>query len=251
MSIGHALLVSADADAIKQFSTALQQFSISPDLCSDARKAVNLLNRKKFEAVVVDLKLGDQSAAVFDVLRFSSSNRTAVTFAIGDQPACSTAACKEKATFLIRRPLSTRSILSTLKPAYGLILRERRRYFRCPISIPVTVGKPTMWKLQCFSVNISEGGMALKTSIPLNVGEQLQICFTLPEHNAISLDATVRWCKAGCLGLRFTAVRPDRIAELQSWLAEKLEELLPSFVATELEKPSESFHASLHTETLV
>jgi hypothetical protein len=45
----------------------------------------------------------------------------------------------EQRTVILGDNISTQSIRSTLKPAYGLILRERRRYFRCPISIPVTI----------------------------------------------------------------------------------------------------------------
>ena len=61
-----------------------------------------------------------------------------MTFAIGDSDAEGTA-FRKKSEFVFERPLSAQSIRNTLKPAYGLILRERRRYFRCPISIPVII----------------------------------------------------------------------------------------------------------------
>ena len=61
MSIGLALLVSADPVTIQQFSLALRELSISPDACQDAASADLLLKRRKFDAVIVDLQLGEQS----------------------------------------------------------------------------------------------------------------------------------------------------------------------------------------------
>jgi hypothetical protein len=104
---------------------------------------------------------------------------SAVTFAISDNDAEGTA-FRKRSEFVFERPLSTQSIRNTLKPAYGLILRERRRYFRCPISIPVTVLRRNIPEVRYHGVNISAEGMALSTFVPLNIGEDVQIQFTLP-----------------------------------------------------------------------
>jgi len=87
MSIGLALLVSADPATIQQFSLALRELSISPDACQDAASAGLLLKRRKFNAVIVDFQLGEQSGHILDEARLSPSNRTAVTFGIGDKMA--------------------------------------------------------------------------------------------------------------------------------------------------------------------
>src|SRR5208282_4134783 len=88
----------------------------------------------------------------------------------------------EHTGFVFERPLSTQSIRRTLKPAYGLILRERRRYFRYPVAIAVTIRRRNTPEVRCYSVNISEGGMAVSTSVPLSAGEEVQVQFTLPDH---------------------------------------------------------------------
>jgi hypothetical protein len=79
-----------------------------------------------------------------------------VTFAISGRDADATAAFRNKAGFVFERPFSTKAIRNT-QPAYGLILRERRRYFRCPISIPIVIVRRTLPEVCCNSVNISEG----------------------------------------------------------------------------------------------
>lgn len=237
MSIGLALLVSADPGVVQQFSLALRELSISPDICREAEGAVHLLNRRKFDAVIVDLQLGDQCGRILDEVHRSLSNRTAVTFAIGGDNVGSTASFRRRTRFVFERPVSAQSIRSTLKPAYGMILRERRRYFRCPASIPVTVLLKNMPEFHCQSVNISEGGMALSTSALFSVGEEVQIQFTLPGHEIpFSAKSTVCWLKSGNLGVRFVSLSSEHKSELQGWLSRKLEEALPDFVAQQFQK---------------
>jgi PilZ domain len=237
MSIGLALLVSADPVTIRQFSDALQTLSISPEVCEQAPAAMGLLNRRKFEAVIVDLQLGEQCGRILDEVRVSASNRTAVTLAIGGDNVESTASFRRRAGFVFERPVSAQSIRSTLKPAYGMILRERRRYFRHPAPIPVTVLIKNMPEVRCHSVNIGEGGMALSTAVLLSVGEEVQIQFTLPGPEIrFSVKSTVCWLKSGQFGLRFGSLSPEHKSELQGWLSRKLEERLRNFVAQQFQK---------------
>ena len=109
MSIGLALLVSADPVTIRQFSHALQELSISPDVCREVPASLRLLNCRKFDAVIVDLQLGEQCGLILDEVHLSPSNRTAVTFAISGSDAEDTA-IRKRSEFVFARPLSTESI---------------------------------------------------------------------------------------------------------------------------------------------
>jgi diguanylate cyclase (GGDEF)-like protein/PAS domain S-box-containing protein len=237
MSIGLALLVSADPSTIQQFSLALRELSISPDACQDAASAALLLKRRKFDAVIVDLQLGEQSEDILDEAQLSPSNRTAVTFGIGDKDAEVTSAFRKKSQFVFERPVSAQSIHKTLKPAYGLILRERRRYFRCPVSTPVTIQRENRQQVRCFSLNISEGGMALSTQVPLLPGERVRVQFPLPDHEVPLLaESTICWSKTGHSGVRFLSISDEQKSELQAWLSQKLEQTLPEGVADQFRK---------------
>src|SRR5580704_17538920 len=232
MSIGLALLVSTDPVAIQQFRHALQQLSISPDVCTEVPAAIHLLNRKKFDAVIVDLQLGEQSGKLLDEAHRSATNRTTVTFAISGSDRETTAAFRKRSSFVFERPLTAHSIRSTLKPAYGLILRERRCYFRCPVSIPVVILRRTKPEVRCSSVNVSEGGVALSTIVPLDTGEKVHVQFTLPGHEVpFVADSTICWLKTGHIGLRFVSLSQEHKSELQGWLSRKLEDMLPEIVA--------------------
>jgi hypothetical protein len=237
MAIAFALLVSAEPVTIGQFSLALRELSISPDVCREAEGAVRLLNHRKFDAVVVDLQLGQQCGLILDGLNRSLSNRTAVTFAISGGDADASATFSRRTGFVFGRPLSPQSIRSTLKPAYGLILREQRRYFRCPTSIPVTVLIKNMPEVHCHSVNISEGGIALSTSVPLRLGEEVQIQFILPGSKVpFSVESKICWLKTDHFGLRFVSLSREHKSELQEWLSRKLEEGLPESIARQFQK---------------
>jgi CheY-like chemotaxis protein len=241
MAIAFALLVSADPVVTQQFSLALRELSVSPDICREAEGAVRLLNRRKFDAVIVDLQLGNQCGLILDEVHQSLSNRTAVTFAISGNDVDTSATFSRRTGFVFRRPFSPQSIRNVLKPAYGLILRERRRYFRCPISSPVTIVRRSMPEVRCLSVNISEGGMAVSTSVPFNAGEAVQVQFTIPDYKfPFVAESTICWLKTGHFGLSFVSLSPERKSELQEWLSRKLEEALPESITRQFQKAENS-----------
>src|SRR5271165_2242010 len=127
MAMALALLVSADPVIMQQFSRALKELSISSEVCREVPASIGLLTKRKFDAVLIDLQLGEQCGLILTQL--SASNLTAVTFAISASDVKATADFRRRTGFVFGRPFSAQSIRSTLRPAYGLILRERRRYF--------------------------------------------------------------------------------------------------------------------------
>jgi len=237
MSMGSVLVVSNDACTTKVLSASMQQLAMSPEVCVEASAALGLLSQRKFEAVMVDLQLGDQARAVLEKIRVSPSNRTAVIFTISDSDAETAAAFKSGSNFVLRRPLSPASIDRSLKVAYGLIVRERRRYFRCPVEIPTEVRRPGMQVVQGKALNISEGGIAIASSVSLKTGVQVRVEFILPERESqFAVESTICWCSEGCFGLQFTSLPPHLASELQEWLSRRLEESLPASVADKFRK---------------
>lgn len=231
MEIASALLVTADSDAILDFSWALKELSILPEICQQTAGAITLLSKQKFDAVLVDLQLGEDAGKFLDFVRVSPSNQTAVTFAIGSDDAKATALLRRKAGFFFERPLSMQSVRSTLKPAYGLILRERRRYFRYPAAFSLTILRQGMPEVRCVSVNWSEGGMAGIASTVFKAGEQIQIQFTLPGGKTPYVaESRVSWWKDGRFGVRIVSLSEKGRSDLHDWLLQKQEAMLPEFV---------------------
>src|ERR1700722_17833781 len=136
-SIGSALLVSDDAAIIRSLSESMQQLAISTEVCPQIAVAPGLMDRRQFGAIIVDLQLGDQARRLLKKVRRSLSNRTAVVFAISNSDAEAAVAFRDGSNFVLRRPLSVGAIEQSLRAAYGLILREQRRHFRCPVDVPI------------------------------------------------------------------------------------------------------------------
>ena len=246
MAIASALLVSADPVTIQQFSLALREISISSEVCQEVPASIRLLTERKFDAVLIDLQLGVESGVILDFVRLSPLNRTAVTFAISGCDSDAAAVFRKKSGFTFERPFSAQSIRRTLRSSYGLILRERRRYFRSPVTIPVTILRQGMPAVRCYSANISEGGMAVSTSVALGAGEDVRVEFILPNHkHPLVAQSRVCWGQAGRLGIRFMSVPAERKSEIQNWLSQRQEEMLPELVTRKLQNTERSFTAAV------
>jgi DNA-binding response OmpR family regulator len=235
-SIGNALLISSDYDANEYLVAALTEFAITGEVCADVSLSFDLLNRRKFLVIIVDLLLGDKSLEVLERVRLSRSNQTTVVFAIAanDDGALS----KAGAHFVIRRPLSVESIRRTLQAAYGSIVREHRRYFRCPLGITISIRDLKNRVIQCHTLNISEGGLAITTPEPFKPGERVHIFLFLSGHlSQFATESEICWCdKQGRVGLRFVNLSTEQRCVLQDWLAHRLEESLPESIARKFQR---------------
>ena len=226
---GTALVVCRDAPTRQLMIESLQLLAIRPEICEDWLVAINLLDKRKFEAVIVDLLLGEEALAVLARLRFSRANHTAVSFAITTGAGAQTSD-RPDSIFVLQRPLSPASIDHNLRAAFGLIVRERRRYFRCPIEVPAFVRPQQHEDLLCQTVNISEGGIALNVPATLDLDSTALVRVSLPDRpNEFFAETRVVWRgQGGLVGLEFRSLTPPQKSELQEWLARKLDETLPA-----------------------
>jgi PilZ domain len=229
---GSALLVSGDPPTIDLLRASLKQLAISTEICVEASRAPDLVKQRKFGAIIVDEQPGNRLPSLLEKVRRSPSNRTSVSFAIIDNEADTAVAFKEGFNFVLRRPLSESSVDPSLRAAYGLILREQRRYFRCPVDIAATFRHSGMQEFSGQVVNISEGGIAVSTGLSLKPGIEVQVQFVLPGYESqFATQSVVCWCKEEFMGLRFISLSAQSKAKLQEWLSRRLEHSLPESVA--------------------
>lgn len=98
--------------------------------------------------------------------------------------------------------------------------QNRRKSSRAPAEVKVdyrTIGS----FITDYSKDISQGGIFIATSLPLNVGDQVRLRITLPGHVLpFALEGVVRWAiQAGVsdkpgMGVEFTAFDDQVKAEL-------------------------------------
>jgi ActR/RegA family two-component response regulator len=228
-AFGTALIVSEDTVATRQIAEALQELALAVEVCTKISDAMDQVNHSKLEVAVIDFSLGNHAALLLEQLRGSASNRTAVAFAITNSSVETAYALKAGSSFALQRPLTFDSLRHTLQAAYGLIVRERRRYFRYPISVPAAAFKKGESEIFGKTVNVSERGVAFSGSAPLGPGAEVSMQFTLTNPQlAVTADCRVCWTNdRGQSGLSFLFLPSDLSSDLQDWLARKLEEQLP------------------------
>lgn len=231
-AVGTALIVSEDAVVTRQLAEAMQDLALSVEVWIKPSGAVDRVRRSKLEVVVIDFALGNLATLLVQQVRSSLSNRSAVTFAITGSSSETTNALNAGCNFALEKPLTYDSIQHTFRAAFGLIIRERRRYFRYPICVPAMAhgkGEPEIYGE---TVNVSEQGMAFGSATPLTPGTEVTIQFTLTKPQ-LAVAATCKVCWTNDKrqsGLLFLYLHSDVRSELHAWIAQKLEEQLPEGV---------------------
>jgi CheY-like chemotaxis protein len=222
------LLVSGDIQTIDTVCESMSTLEMHVEVCSDFVFATRKLCHSKFEALVVDFR---EKAMALDLLKKSremTSHKAAVVIAILNKNDEMPSAFRAGASFVLVKPLSPAVLMRTLKVSYPLMVRERRRSFRCPLQIPVYVTSGSRPEFIAASVNISEIGIALTASPGLEVGDRVSLRLTLP-HTQVEakIGAEVCWCDpAGSSGMEFVQASSSVTEQLISWLASRLEEYL-------------------------
>lgn len=229
--VGRALVASNDPAVARQLTSVMQQFAIAVEVCTDIPTVATLIHTRKFEAIILDLALGGEVAQIIERIRFSPSNSNCVTFAALDSAA--SVDFKVQPNFVIPKPFDDKLVASVFKAALGLIIRDYRRYFRCPLAVPVLIHIDSTAQIPCETMNISEGGLAVTTIVNFDPGAAVKVEFALPNEPAtFNIDAEICWCdKKGRAGLHFRAVSPDQQVLLQNWLSRKIEQRIPEPVA--------------------
>jgi len=227
-----ALLVSSDPATTGQLTRIMDQFAIQTEVCPDAALALRLLNRRKFDTIVLDLAVGGKAPELLERIRFSPSNETAVSFAITDRGA-PPPKLQARPNFIIEKPLSAALVARTLKAAFGLIVRECRRYFRCPLAVSAAIESKGSEEIRCQTVNISEGGLAVNVESPLTPGTQVKVRFALPGQRILfNIESEICWCdEKQRAGLQFLSLTAEQQVALQQWLSARLEQSLPESVS--------------------
>ncbi len=217
-------MLSRDAEVFRVLRATLEKLSIEIEVCQEAKKASDILISQKFDAVIVDCDDMPGGVGVLEGLRATPSNKNSVTFAIVNERTSTQEAFGMGVNFVLHKPLSVLNTSRCFNAALSFMLRERRRYFRHPVKMPVCLvldGK----EIKGESTNISEGGIALllHQALPKNATPRLQ--FTLPASGpALDVDTEVAWADLkGYVGLRFLNLPASSQELLEGWLTTQME----------------------------
>jgi hypothetical protein len=195
-----------------------RQFGIDTVLVSSS--AAERLRQEKFEACVINLASGAE--AVMEAARTSPSNSRLVLYGLGGNAQEAMRYSKFGINAMFQEPLERPAALKLVRATHMLVLHEFRRYARIPIMTEVNVFSPDKHRLSASSLEISSGGMSLKSSEDMPSGTNVEISFSLLTLPSVTVRGVVTWRKSKSFGVRFDAT-DDRRQKVKKWINAYLE----------------------------
>src|SRR5581483_8286006 len=172
-----AVIVSDDASVLKIMPVCLAELGIQASVHQHS-SLIDALATCKTDVFFVDQD-SDPELSLIQHVRTSSSSRTAVIFALAHRTRISSPAFGG-ADFIIDKPLIQEHVSRSLRAAYGIMLKERRRYTRYFLACRAIVQDSSSRRFLAATTNISQTGLALECAAPLVAGEKVKVRVRLP-----------------------------------------------------------------------
>jgi CheY-like chemotaxis protein len=222
----HTLLLCNDVAFLGITRSVLNQLQVTPRMVNTSAAAVAMIQAYDFDVIVVDWREIDNIAEFLTAVRLSKLNQDCVLVAIVRDLLDLKQAFAAGVHLLIHKPASAVQIERCLRAAYSATVARRRKHHREPLVVLASVSTRTQPLGQATVINVSEGGIKLRTSahdfvagVSLSASDELNIRFVLPgtEH-MLDLAGTVVWATSDACGVRFGYVPDTQRTALQEWL---------------------------------
>jgi hypothetical protein len=213
-----AALVDLKESSRALLTECFRQFGIETVVTSAG--SAERLRQEKFEACVINL--GPGAEKVMEAARTSPSNSRLVLYGLGGNAQEAMRYSKYGINAMFQEPLERPAALKLVRATHMLVLHEFRRYARIPIMTEVTVVSPDKHRLSASSLEISSGGMSLKSAEDMPSGTNVEISFSLLTLPRVSVRGVVTWRKTKSFGVRFD-LADERRQKIKVWIDAYLE----------------------------
>ena len=220
-----SLLVCRDTEVVKVLRPTLEKMSIDVEVSAAARSGSEILSSAKFDAVIVDCDDLEGGVDLLRKLRQTASNKTSVSFAILNGKTTTQQAFEMGANFVLQKPVTTAGTLRCFHTALSFMIREKRRYFRCPVQMPVVLVSQQGDEIKVLGTNVSEGGLAIHYEEALGKNSYAKVRFTLPSTK-VSLEpkGEIAWAdNLGRAGIKFIDLPENSREQLERWIVKHFE----------------------------
>ena len=157
-----------------------------------------------------------------EAARTSPSNSRLVLYGLGGNAQEAMRYSKYGINAMFQEPLERPTALKLVRATHMLVLHEFRRYARIPIMTEVTVVSPDGHRLTASSIDVSSGGMSLKSGEDMPSGANVEISFALLTLPRVTVRAAVTWRKPKSFGVRFDHA-DERRQKVKGWIDAYLE----------------------------
>ena len=227
-----SLLISKDASVLGVLRPTLEKLAVSVEVCSGSQTGSELLRKRKFDAVIVDCDDMQGGVEILTSVRTTQSNATSVAFAVLNGNTTTQQAFQLGANFVLQKPLTPLNASRCFNAALNFMVRERRRYFRHPLEMPVAISLPGGLEIRAKTTNLSEGGMAIRVTGKLPKDKDLVagFRFTLPGSTTpLELRGKTAWADgSGNAGIKFFELPQSSQYQLEKWITERMQDELPA-----------------------
>lgn len=218
-----ALLLSRDPEAQRMISSVLGKVGVYTETYPGPAPGLRALKTRKYEGVIVDCDDLDCGLDTLAMLRDQAFTKTTIVFALVNGMTSMHEAFGLGANFVLEKPLVNDRVMRCFRAAQGLMVGERRRYYRHEADFPVYFDFPKHFSNAMATVrDISMGGMLVRTSLAMMPEMEGKFRFTLPDvKSALNGTCQVVWKSGDSVGLRFVEMSASQTFVLEKWLAEK------------------------------
>jgi hypothetical protein len=213
-----AAFVDLKDSARTMLAECFRQFGIETVVMS--ANAAERLHKEKFEACVLNLTDGAES--VMEAARTSPSNSRCVIYGLGGNAQEAMRYSKYGINAMFHSPLERPTALKLVRSTHMLVLHEFRRYVRVPLMTEVSIVSADGRRFSTTSLEMSSGGMSLKSAEELTSGSSVEVSFSLLTLPRVWVRAAVTWQKPKSFGVRFDAT-DQRRQRIKEWIDSYLE----------------------------
>jgi CheY-like chemotaxis protein len=217
-----SMVVSRDWQEVSVLECILGGLHMDVAVENEPQRALARLNKSKVDALIVDCDLNG-STQFLQQLQQGERRVNTTPLVIMGGPRSSRNLDDTGALFAFEKPISVEQAVRTLSAARSMILDGRLRYHRAGLEVPVAVSCKGRKQAEGYLVNVSQGGMHIRTSEQVECTKGLQISFDLPgSRSVLKAQAEVAWQdKRGNVGVKFVKLAPQQQRTLQLWLAQQ------------------------------
>jgi CheY-like chemotaxis protein len=217
-----SLVLCRDPEVLRTLCPLLFDLDIGVEICLGTNGVSRMLRRRKFDTVIIECEADGTGLNVLQELRTDSNNQNTIAVGVVDDQHAMQAALDIGANFVLAKPISVEDAGRILRSTRGMIERMVRRFLRVAINHMFHVSIYGM-EDPAFILDLSEGGMAIQSMTPMQVGRQLSLRFYLPgTQRRVEADANVVWIDpTGRIGLEFTELSGHDRHALKSWINER------------------------------
>ncbi len=216
-SAARAALVGFNEPNRALLSECFRQFNI--DTVSIPSSAAERIHKEKFEACVLTLSEGAEE--VMEAARTSRSNSRCVIYGVGGSAQQAMRFSKYGVNAMFHEPLERPAMLKLVRATRLLVLHEFRRYVRIPVMTEVLIVGDGR-RISASSIEMSTGGMSIKTGEDFTTGTNVEISFALMTLPRVNVKGVVSWNKTKSLGVRFDPADERRL-RVKTWIDSYLE----------------------------